>query len=218
MESPHQQPPMIINEITYPGGTRVLVWRLEEDAPRLLALCREAGIVADDLEGLPVKRQREKAAERLLLYRALGHPVTLSHDRQGAPSVEGQEHVNISITHTPRLVALAVDDSQVIGLDAELMDRRQVLRVRDKFLNAGEQQFIDPGDLAAHVVAWTAKEAIIKGERNSAIDWTEEIRLEKFVVSGGETVLEAACGDRRYRLLSRSIDGHYLTLAAPRQR
>ena len=204
---------MIDHEMTDLNGARVLVWRLEEDAPQLLSLCRESGIPVEDLEGLPVKRQREKAAEMLLLCHALGRPVKLGHDKQGAPAVEGEE-VNISITHTPHLVALAVDDKQVIGVDAEQKERRQVLRVRDKFLNTSEQQFINPNDLEAHVIAWTAKEAIIKAERNSAIDWTEGIRLNPFVSHQVETSLTANCtSGRSYRLISRLHAGHFITLA-----
>ena len=67
---------MFVQEMTYPEGTRVLVWRLDEGAQQLLVLCRESGIAADDLVELPEKRQREKAAERLLLYHAMGCPVT----------------------------------------------------------------------------------------------------------------------------------------------
>lgn len=200
--------------MTYPCGTRVLVWWLDEEAPRLLDLCHEAGLPVDDLLDLPVKRQREKAAERLLLCRAFGHPVVLSHTEQGAPFVEGLD-VNISITHTMRLVAVAIDDAQVIGLDAEQMDRKQVIKVRDKFLNASEQQFVDTDDLAAHVIAWTAKEAVIKAERNSRIDWTEGIRLEPFVPQPDENMLVARCGARRYHLLARPVEGHYITLAVP---
>ena len=191
----------------------VFYLRLEE-ASRLLALCREEGIPVEDLLELPVKRQREKAAERLLLCRAFGRPVTLCHDEQGAPYVE-EESVNISITHTPRLVVLALDDSHVIGLDAEQVDRKQVLRVRSKFLNASEQAFIGH-DLAAHVIAWTAKEAIIKAERNSAIDWTNGICLEPFSVNTpltDEITFAAHCGDVRYCLATRCIEGHYVTLA-----
>lgn len=198
--------------MTYPMGTRVLVWRLEEEVPQLMALCREKGIPVDDVLDLPVKRQREKAAERLLLSRAFGQPVVLCHDGQGAPFVEGLD-VNISITHTTRLVALAVNERQTIGLDAELEDRKQVLRVRDKFLNAEEQAFIADGDQIAHVVAWTAKEAVIKAERNSAIDWTEGIRLEPFAIGADETVLTARCAGRAYRLTCRAMEGHYVTVA-----
>ena len=200
--------------MTYPGGTRVLVWRLEEEAPQLLDLCRDAEVPVDELLDLPVKRQREKAAERLLLCRAFGHPVTLGHTEQGAPFVENHD-VNISITHTMGLVAVAVDDCHVIGIDAELINRKQVLRVRDKFLNASEQAFIPVDDLAAHVIAWTAKEAIIKAERNSRIDWTEDIRLEPFVPNPDETALVSHYCGRRYVLVSRLIEGHYITLAVP---
>lgn len=205
----------MVEEMLFHGGTRVLVWRLDEEAPQLLALCREAGVSCEDLMDMPVKRQREKAVERLLLCLAAGHPATLSHDEQGAPMVEG-EQMNISITHTQRLVALAVDRRQVIGLDAESEDRQQVLRVRDKYLNDHEKQFINPDDLVAHIVAWTAKEAIIKAERNSALDWTHAICLEPFSAADpltDEFIFTARCGDRRYRLATRCIEGHYLTLA-----
>ena len=192
--------------------TRVLVWRLEEEAPRLLSLCREAVIDVKDLETLPVKRQREKAAERLLLRHAFGNPVSLSYTEQGAPYIEGCD-VNISITHTPQLVAIALNDEHIIGIDAEQMDRGQVLKVRNKFLNVAEQQHIAPDNLAAHVMAWTAKEAVIKATRDSAIDWTDGICLEPFVPNAVETTFTARCRGRIYRLTSRPVEGHYVTVA-----
>ena len=201
--------------MTYPGGTRVLVWRLDEEPSRLLSLCCEAGFAVDDLTGLPAKRLREKAAERLLLHKAFGQAVALLHDGQGAPRVEAHEPVNISITHTTGLVALAVNERHVIGLDAESTDRQQVIKVRRKFLNASEQQFIAPDDQAAHIIAWTAKEAVIKAERNSAIDWTDGIVLEPLEPIDGETRLNARCGEHRYRLTCRTIAGHYITVAMP---
>ena len=188
--------------------------RLEEDAAGLLALCREAGIPCDDLMGRPVKRQREKAAERLLLRQAFGRSVTLLHDEQGAPFVEGMD-VHISISHTMGMVVLAVDECRVIGVDAESADRQQVIKVRDKFLNASEKRFIAPNDLVAHVIAWTAKESVIKAERNSRIDWTNGIVLEPFAADADETCLTAHCGGRCYRLTSRLLEGHYITLAVP---
>ena len=196
----------------------VFYLRLEE-VSRVLASCREAGIAVEDLMALPAKRQREKAAERLLLCRAFGRPVTLCHDAQGAPSVGG-ETANISISHTHQLVALAVDDSQVIGLDAEQMNRPQVIKVRDKFLNDKEKQFIAEDDLAAHVIAWTAKEAIIKAERNSALDWTDGICLDPFTIPVSfpeQFIFSASCGSNRYRLVACLIEGHFLTLATPAQ-
>lgn len=205
---------MLEKEMTYPDGTGVLVWRLEEEAPRLLALCREAGIGVDDMVDLPTKRQREKAAERLLLSSAFGRAVKLVYTEQGAPMVAGSD-MNITISHTMRLVVMALNGSHAIGVDAELCDRQQVIKVRDKFLNANEKQFIAPDDLAAHLIAWTAKEAIIKAERNSALDWTEGICLEPFTPDPVETVFQASCGGRCYQLMSRLLEGHFITLAVP---
>ena len=201
-------------EILSKESSVFLLWRLEEEPPRLLALCREARIPVGELETLPAKRQRERAAELLLLCRAFGRPVALGHTGQGVPVVEGSD-VNISISHTPRLVVLAWSEDRVIGIDAEQTDRQQVLRVRDKFLNDKEKQFVSPDDRAAHLLAWTAKEAVIKAERNSAIDWTNGITVEPFEVLAGETSFFARCDDRRYRLITRCAEGHYITVAVP---
>lgn len=205
---------MHVEEIIYPAGTRGLSWRLDEETTRLLDLCREAGIPVDDLSDMPVKWQREQLAERLLLHCAFGKPVTLLHDGQGAPWIKGVK-VNISITHTQGLVALAWNERHVIGLDAERCDRRQVLRVRSKFLNASEQQFIVSEDLAAHIIAWTAKEAVIKAERNSAIDWTDGIKLEPFASEAVEIGFTAHCGHHDYRITSRRLEEYYMTVAEP---
>lgn len=190
------------------------LWRLEQDAPQLLALCRQAGVPCDTILDLPAGRQRERAAELLLLCHVVGRPVALDHTGQGAPFVPGSD-IHISITHTPALVALAWSRQYAIGVDAERLDRRQVLKVRDKYLNASEQQFVSPDDLWHHIIAWTAKEAIIKAERNSAIDWTEGICLEPPVSEGGEAIFDARYAERRYRLVSRLLQDHIITLALP---
>ena len=165
----------------------MLLWRLVEDAPQLMALCREAGIPCDDLKEAPAKRQRERAAERLLMCHAFGHHVLLSHTAQGVPMVVGGD-VNVSISHTQGLVALAIDPERIIGVDAEQTDRHQVLRVRDKFLNTKEKDFIAPDDLAAHIIAWTAKEAIIKASKETGCIVTCE---EHSIIGGlGSAVAE----------------------------
>lgn len=206
-----------LRDISLFPQARLIVWRLEEEAARLMKLCREEGFAVEDLAALPAKRQRERAAERLLLMRAFGRAVALRHDGQGAPYVDG-ETVNISISHTSRLVVLACSDTAVIGVDAESLDRQQVLRVRDKFLNDSEKRFLEPDDLTAHIVAWTVKEAVIKAERNSGLDWTDGIQVEPFVTqwdAAGQITLVARCGGHRYRLACRLMEGHCVTVAVP---
>ena len=207
---------MLVDDLNYDSGTRVLVWRLEE-ATRLISLCRKAGLPYKDLEQLSVKRQREKAAERLLLCKAFGRPVELAHTSCGVPYVEDLD-VNISFTHTTRVVALAFSENSVIGIDAEHADREQVLRVRDKYLNEKEKLIISPDDLVAHIIAWTAKEAVYKAERNKALDWTDGICLNLCpdeIPESGEMTFTARGGINDYCLTTRLVEDHYLTLADP---
>lgn len=204
---------MLLQEITYPAHTWALTWRLEEDAQQLVALCRDAGILVDDLQQVPVKRLREKAVERMLLQQAFGLPVTVKYTPQGAPFIVDKEDISISFTHTPLLVAMAWSDKHIIGIDAEQCDRRQVIRVRDKFLNAREKSFILADDLTAHLIAWTAKEAVIKAVRNNAIDWTNGIVLDKFTPNPVETRFDAYFDGCCYHLSTRMVDGHFVTVA-----
>ena len=60
------------------------MWRLDEGAPQLLALCREAGIPVEDLMALPVKQQREKAAERVVVRHEHEMPVQEATARRKA--------------------------------------------------------------------------------------------------------------------------------------
>ena len=152
------------------------------------------------------------------VYPAIPRDSLLRHARMERLQKEREQtwadkDVNISISHTPQLVVLACNKNQVVGIDAEQCDRQQVLRVRDKFLNANEKQFICPDDLPSHVLAWTAKEAIIKAERDSALDWTDGICLEPFDIRDDETLVTARCAGRRYSLVSRILEGHRVTVA-----
>lgn len=100
-------------------------------------------------------------------YREMGHFNT------GVPFIKNEES-RVSITNTRHFVTVAfmpinadVDLSvfspeTALGIDAEHSNRRQVLNVRDKFLNETETALIDADDLKKHILAWTAKEAVLK--------------------------------------------------------
>ena len=55
----------------------------------------------------------------------------------------------------------------------------------------------------------------IKAERDSAIDWTDGIRLEPFAPDEAGTILHGTCRGHRYRLCCRPVAGHFITVAMP---
>lgn len=116
-------------------------------------------------------------------YREIGH------FPNGAPFLFGLT-ARISITHTGHLLAVATlpktpeaDLSRfytrtALGIDAESLDRSQVLKVRDRFLSDSEKETIPADNLEANIIAWTAKEALYKSALTEGLDFRNDIAIE----------------------------------------
>jgi len=200
---------MQLPQLTYPDGTTVHLWLLSEDAEQLYQLGAEAGIELNDLNGLATRRRREVLATRLLLQAANGDKL-LQHDDDGAPVAKG---CHVSVSHTTDMVVLALNQDHAIGIDVERTDRQQVLRVRNKFLNQDELTAIANNNLQANIMAWTAKEAIIKLCRQRDIDWTNAIRLEPMPTISSLVTFRATCHQRLCNVAACSCNDHIITVA-----
>ena len=115
-------------------------------------------------------------------YREIGH------FKNGAPFLYG-ETARISITHCDGLFAVATLPSTpeveldsfsaraALGIDAERADRKQVLRIRERFLYSAELSLVPEDDLCLNVLAWTVKEAAYKAALTEGLDFRENIRI-----------------------------------------
>lgn len=112
----------------------------------------------------------------------------IEHFDNGAPLLEGYPG-RISITHTSHFFAAAIlpktpevdlksfSPRACMGIDAEPLDRSQVLKVREKFLSAEELEMIPENNLEKNIIAWTAKEALYKAALTSPFDYRNNIKL-----------------------------------------
>ena len=202
---------MYLDSLKYSDGTAVHLWKLEEETTLIMQICRSEGVPVDDLADLPPKRLREIAVERLMVGFATCHTAALTRTDDGAPVITGNQGLHASISHTSSLVALAINSDHPVGIDAEACGREQVLRVRSKYLNAAEQAFISEDDLPSHLIAWTAKEALIKAARDNRLNWTDDITIDAFAPDA--TRLTATCKGKRYALEVQRLEDHIVTLA-----
>lgn len=147
----------LLDTIHCPDGTAIYLWQIAENVDELVRLCLLAGVPAVDVQCCE-KRAIEKLAVSLLVHHAFGSGVEFGHTPAGAPVVAGS---NVSVSHTLGLACVARNDCHRIGVDIERCSPR-VLRVRGKFLNAGELATISAEDVVANTLAWTAKEALYK--------------------------------------------------------
>ena len=105
----------------------------------------------------------QRAAAYRLLDDLIGGEVVVEHDDKGAPFLPGHPHLNISISHCRKAVAVAVCDGGRVGIDVE--SRRRVgedlmrrVCTADEF--ASVQAAADP--VMAFLQLWTRKEAVLK--------------------------------------------------------
>lgn len=108
------------------------------------------------------KREAERRAVQSLLDAVFGRPVTLNHNILGAPYVNEDPDVCLSISHTGGCAAVAVSRRRTVGIDIErFSDRLQAVIYR--ICTPGDVQALQPcppEDLALKI--WTAKEAAFK--------------------------------------------------------
>ncbi|MCM1096153.1 MAG: 4'-phosphopantetheinyl transferase superfamily protein, partial [Terasakiella sp.] len=91
----------------------------------------------------------------------------------GAPVLEGSR-LHISISHSARMAAVAIDPARRIGIDIEDLDRgRQIERVAPRVLSAAELESYT-GRL---LEAWTLKEALYKIADDPGIDWRASLPI-----------------------------------------
>jgi len=161
------------------------------------------------LTGRISRQQAEREAVMRILRRNFGQNVTLLHDHDGAPSVDGFDGY-ISISHCNGMAAVAIHPSLRIGIDIET-PREQLQRVSRKFLTDDEStRFHDIEDL---LWAWTAKEAIYKAAGIAGLP-LHDIHL----ISMESATVDTSYGIQlAFRLRSSLSDGIMTTIAIPGQ-
>jgi len=122
--------------------------------------------------GRTERRAAEQCAVSQILHELLGRDVEITHTPEGAPTLPGH---HISISHSRRLAAVALDPVRPIGIDVE--EQRPTLeKVRDRFITPDEIARLS--DIPTPLLfAWTAKEAVYKADPAVGPDFIRDIEL-----------------------------------------
>ena len=126
-------------------------------------------------------RQQQWLGGRLLVYTLLQELIPtrpcLMADRGGKPYFD-QDSLHLSISHTRRQVVVIVSRSGPVGIDIEAIHPK-VLRVKDKFLAAAEQQAAGE-DLNKTLIYWCTKETLYKLYGRKHILFKEHLKVQPF--------------------------------------
>ncbi len=202
--------------ITFADGTVLHQWQLVESSAQLAEMCVSEMLDAS-CDAKAESRRREILGERLLMKTIFGIPTPILHNADRMPYI-ADSGVHLSVAHTKGLLVVALNHHHSMGVDVEQYHRR-VLNVRAGFLNEEERRWIAPDDELAHIVAWTAKEAIFKtiGQRSLVANYRDEIRLLPFSTPriGQQLAHKGTFKESNFYLLTTLADTHLLTFCSP---
>lgn len=149
------------------------------------------GIKVEEITGREDKEGKVWRAMALQVYKENGRDGyrDVTHLESGAPMVVDSSDYRISVTHTGRLLAIATlpktpevnleefAPRAAMGIDAESKDRKQTVKVREKYLTEEEMAMVPEDDVLKNVVAWTVKEALYKAALDPGIDYREGLKI-----------------------------------------
>ncbi len=153
------------------------------------------GIKVEEISGMETKSGKvwREMAKQIYCENGRDGYRELGHFSNGAPFVFGMS-ARISMTHTEHLLAVATlpktpeadlavfTPRTAMGIDAERLDRAQVIKIRDKFLSEPEKNLIAEDDLEKNIIAWTCKEALYKAAMTEGLDFKNNITIKTLPV------------------------------------
>lgn len=164
------------------NGARIYVWEITETEKELL---ENTAVPDDELEELSFTkseaRRKEKLATRALLNVIFPEKLYLGHHDNGKPYLENSAW-EISISHTNRFVAIIIHPDEDLGIDIESLER-DFSAVEKKALSEDEIEDLGDNEKKRRLqlaIYWCAKEAIYKRMSISAVDFAEQIELDRF--------------------------------------
>lgn len=201
------------------------------------------GIKVEEISGMENKSGKLWREMAMQIYCENGRDGyrEVGHFPNGAPFLFGMP-ARISLTHTGHLLAIATlpktpeaelskfTPRTALGIDAESLDREQVLKVRDKFLSDAEKELVEADNLEANIIAWTVKEALYKAALTEGLDYRNNITILRLpaidremnlpgaptpVIGSAVLTLPTEKGDEKIEmeLYSYDSDGYCVTLA-----
>jgi 4'-phosphopantetheinyl transferase len=157
-------------------------WDLQESPEALRAQLQAiapADLIIPDFSN--ISRQQQWLGGRLLAYTLLEELLPtrpcLVAEKGGKPYFD-QAGLHLSISHTRRQVVVILSGSGPVGIDIEAIHPK-VLRVKDKFLTAAEQQAAGD-DLNKTLIYWCTKETLYKLYGRKHILFKEHLRVQPF--------------------------------------
>lgn len=160
------------------AATLIGVWKIEETREELLSALSHHNWVENIYSIRSESRVLEILSARLLIKELAGEEKQVYYNPSGKPYLTDKSF-HISVSHTKKFVAVAINREKPIGLDIEQISDK-IMRVQSRVIGKGE--YIDKdNDLVHLLLHWSAKEAMFKFLDADSIDFREHLFVEQFI-------------------------------------
>ncbi len=161
--------------------TKFAIWKIEESVEELLGRLQLDEREKAKLESLSKgKRTLHWLATRVLLrylLRTEGY-IACPSDENGKPFLPDYPY-KISLTHSYDYAGVLMSQQGECGIDLEIV-KDKVLRIKEKFLKAGELGFIQNDNVEQLYACWCAKEAVYKLQGNKGVSFLDDMTILPF--------------------------------------
>jgi phosphopantetheine--protein transferase-like protein len=176
------------------GGT-LAIWHITETEEELKEIASAPTVEQEDIEQMSAHQRRlESYAVRALLKEIFDERVYIGYEEDGSPYIKNT-HYEISISHSGKFACIYIHEDANVGVDIESL-LRDFTAVEKKILSPDELDYLTEKHKHEQLaLIWSAKEAIYKlmGERN--INFSQQIKIEKFIPHDEEGNLSAIFTD-----------------------
>lgn len=161
--------PVILKK-TIQQNTIIGLWELHEDEAHFLERMTLSRDEAKQLAQIKGKRRLHWLCSRYLLHLMTEKTDRLAciKDQYGKPHLQ-ESALQISFSHSEDLVSVAISD-RLVGIDIQVRVDK-IRRIRYKFINSEEDEFVDQAEIERLHVIWGAKEAAFKAYGRKQVDF-----------------------------------------------
>jgi len=183
-------------------GAQILVYELTETVDTLLHKLHLTQAELEKFESIVTeKRKLEFLGVRLCFQKLFGESVEIENDSTGKPYLVDKTF-EISISHSKNRMAVIAHPERKVGIDIENRTNK-IRKVSQRFLSETEQKELSNCENDAQLeLAWSAKEALYKIIGNSAVDFSNHLRIFPFEVKERGTIEAEQLETRRKFQLS----------------
>lgn len=171
-----------INFYVSENNAQVLVYELTENVDDLFHKLHLTQAELEKFETIVAeKRKLEFLGVRLCFQKLFGKSVEIINDANGKPYLV-DESFEISISHSKNWMAVIAHPEKKVGIDIESRTNK-IRKVSKRFLSETEQKELSDCENDAQLeLAWSSKEALYKIIGNSAVDFSNHLRIFPFEV------------------------------------